>query len=481
MPISQITFQISFTMKTNFFPVLCSLLFVQMTICSQDLPLMDGQIKTYFNSSSQDGYSTTSTTNSAVVCEPPFYLSGLYNPSLPNDQNPAIFGDPLLKAELMSGGFFGKDKEYGDIDEDDDIDILYITNTHELWAIPNVGSLTAPDYRLSNRIFTGLTNVISFRLIDWSADAINDLIVMANPTGPVTVSLYIDINAQIGAPSPTAIFMNDTDFPINNGQLLEIGDIDGDGYPELLISGQGTAINGTASFKLVDTGWTLPPVYELTKQQSYQSPMISETGLSFPSPELYDADCDGDLDLFISDPTWIFEGGGHVDYYENTGLGSPLIYFTQVTPNPFGLSDIPLPNMDLSCDWVITRFVDFFGDGFPEAIAYNPCHPNSSNGEMFYYRNATEITSIVPISANENFSVYPNPVVDELSIDWSDAEIEKVSLSIVDYFGREQNVKEVGQNSGGIKLDVHLLSTGTYFVKVYSKRGLVKILKFVKV
>ena len=47
---------------------------------------------------------------SAVQCDPPFYLAGLFNPSQSNDQNPAIFGDPLLKAELMSGGFFGKDK-----------------------------------------------------------------------------------------------------------------------------------------------------------------------------------------------------------------------------------------------------------------------------------------------------------------------------------------------------------------------------------
>ena len=442
-------------MKTKLFLVACSLLFGQSTVFSQDL--------------------------SAVQCDPPFYLSGLYDPSQPNDQDPAIFGDPLLKAELMSGGFFGKDKEYGDIDEDDDIDILYITNTDELWAIPNVGTLTAPDYRLSNRIFTGLTNVISFRLIDWSADGVNDLIVMANPTGPVTVSLYIDINAQIGAPSPTAIFMNDTDFPINNGQLIEVGDIDGDGYPELLISGQGTAINGTACFKLVDTGWSLPPVYELLKQQSYEFPMITETGLSFPSPELFDADCDGDLDLFVSDPHWTFEGGGHVDYYENTGQGSPLIFYTQVTPNPFGLSDIPLPNMDLSCDWVITRIVDFFGDGFPEAIAYNPCHPSSSNGEMFYYRNATEITSIAPIRTDAQLAIYPNPVIDELSIDWSGVEIEDVSFNIVDCYGHEQKVNPALQYSRGMKIDVQAYTPGTYFVKVFSKTGLLKVLKFVKV
>lgn len=452
-------------MKARLFLFTCTLIFAHSIIFSQDLPASD----------------PTHSTNTSVVCEPPFYLAGLYNPSQANDQDPAIFGDPLLKVELMSGGFFGKDKEYGDIDEDDDIDILYVTNTHELWAIPNIGTLTSPDYRQSNRIFTGLTKVISFRLFDWSADGINDLIVMGNPTGPVTVSLYIDINAQIGAPSPTAIFMNDIDFPLNNGQLIEVGDVDGDGYPEILISGQGTAINGTACFKLVDTGWTLPPVYELTKQQSYQEPMVTETGLSFPISELYDADCDGDLDLFISDPHWTFEGGGHVDYYENTGPGSPLIYFTHVTPNPFGLSDIPLPNMDLSCDWVVTRFVDFFGDGFPEAIAYNPCHPNTPDGEMFYYRNATEVTSVAPVSKVDNITLYPNPVVDELSIDWNSPEVENTSYSIVDFLGREQKVNTARQNAKGIIMDVDHLNPGAYFIKVFSRTGVIKVLKFVKV
>ena len=68
---------------------------------------------------------------SAVQCDPPFYLSGLYDPSQPNDQDPAIFGDPLLKAELMSGGFFGKDKEFGDIDEDEYLRRMTLLREHQ--------------------------------------------------------------------------------------------------------------------------------------------------------------------------------------------------------------------------------------------------------------------------------------------------------------------------------------------------------------
>ena len=59
--------------------------------------------------------------SSQSSCDPLFRLKGLYDPSLPNDQEAAIFGDDV-KDELMINRFDGKDKEYGDIDGDGDID-----------------------------------------------------------------------------------------------------------------------------------------------------------------------------------------------------------------------------------------------------------------------------------------------------------------------------------------------------------------------
>jgi hypothetical protein len=383
----------------------------------------------------------------------------------------------------MSDGFFGKDKEYGDVDHDGDIDILYLTNTNELWTILNTGSVTVPDYRAAARVFTGLTGVFSFRLLDWYDDGVNDLVVMADILGVMTISLYLDISAQIGAPVSDATLFDESQFPINNAQLMEIGDIDGDHFPDVLISGQGFPINGTAYFKSVGAGWTFPLAYEFVAPQTYENPLIPEVGLSFPCPELFDADCDGDLDLFISDPTWTFQGGGHMDYFENTGPGSPFQYFTQVTPCPFGFDDIPLPNMDLSCDWVVTRMVDFFGDGFPEAIAYNPCHPNTPKGDMFYYRNVLEMdttTAVSNILRDDSFLLYPNPATDELTVKWGDADADNFTCTIVDCFGRIQQVYPGAQNAGRLNIDIHLLSQGTYFLKLLSDTGLVKVLKFVK-
>jgi hypothetical protein len=418
--------------------------------------------------------------SSSASCDPVFHLEGLYNPAFSNDQEPPIFGD-LLKAELISGSFFGKDKEYGDADGDGDIDIFYVTNIDELWYIPNQGSITQPDYNIANRVFTGISNAFSFRLYDWYADNVIDLVVLREDEGVMTISLYLDIESQIGAPQSNAELLEGPQFPLTNGQLIEIGDVDGDLLPELFVSGQGTAINGTAVFSLDSTGWAFPPVFELLVPQTYAEPFFVEEGVSFPSPELFDADCDGDLDLFISDPTWVFEGGGHVEYYENIGGEADYMVFTEISPNPYGLDDIPLPGMELTCDWVVTRFADFFGDGFPEAIAYNPCHANSPNGEMYYYRNALDVTSVNPGKVLEGFTFYPNPATDELAIGWEGSVNEDFSFSVVDCFAREQTINTFRQSSSGINLDVRPLTPGTYFVKVYSEKGIWKVVKFLKV
>jgi len=416
-------------------------------------------------------------------CDPVFKVMGLFDPALPTEHDPAIFIDPLVKEELMSGGFTGKDKEYGDVDGDKDIDILYLNSSNELWALINAGSVTVPDYRAANKVFTGLTSVISFRLIDWYGDSINDLVVLDDVNSASKISLYIDINAQIGSPSPSALLLDETQYPINNAQLIEVGDVDGDDFPDILVSGQGTTINGTAYFHLNSTGWTFPSAYEFVAPQTFDLPLIPDVGLSFPIPEFFDADCDGDLDLFISDPWWIFEGGGHVDYYENTGVGSPFLYYTQISPNPYGLDDVPLPGMELTCDWVVTRFVDFFGDGFPEAIAYNPCSMNTPKGDMFYYRNVIgeDTTSAVQtISVNDKITLSPNPVMNELSVESDNINLENLSVDVIDYVGRLQPSFISMRGTDKLTVDVTALAPGIFFLKLMSDGKVVKVVRFVK-
>ena len=320
-----------------------------------------------------------------IACNPPFMVMGLYDPNVPLSPNTAIFADPLVKAEIMSDGFQGKDKEFGDIDNDGLIDILYTKNDNELWYISNTGTLTSPDYQVVNAVQTLFTNVFSFRLVDFFNDGVLDLLLLEDH-GIKQINLYSNIHTQLSAPSSIGL-IDDTQFPLRFDQLIEAGDVDGDGDLDVLVSGQDQGLEGTAFLEQVQGP---PPLFlpflQLGAGQTLPSnPMIPDNGDSAHAPELYDADCDGDMDLFISDPL-LLTAGGHVDYYENTGSGSPFLYFTLQNANPYGLVDIP--GNDLRCDIGILRFVDFFGDGCLEAIAYNPCNfTNDPNGEIFYYKN----------------------------------------------------------------------------------------------
>jgi len=334
-----------------------------------------------------------------VECNPPFHVMGLYDPSVASDPYPIIF-DQAVKNEIMFDGAGSLDKEFGDYDNDGDIDILYTINS-TLYIIPNTGDATHPEYQEGNSINTGLTNVISYKLLDWYADGIADLIVLEKFFGdPFHVTLYLDIHAQIGFPSPIAILIDGATVPLGFDQFLEVGNINDDQYPDILISGS-SGIKGTALFtSTFSSGWSFPvtPPYTLEPPQTYTSPMIPENGGSAPCPELFDADCDGDLDLFISDPLWA-SGGGHVDFYRLIDKASPQLSYLLENPNPYGLDDIPGPDAELSCDWVVTRFADFFGDGIPEAIAYDPCAA-SPNGDIYYYKGG--------VSCEASFSFF-NP------------------------------------------------------------------------
>ncbi len=140
--------------------------------------------------------------------------------------------------------------------------------------------------------------------------------------------------------------------------------------------------------------------------------------------------------------------------------------------------------MELTCDWVVTRFVDFFGDGFPEAIAYNPCSMNTPKGDMFYYRNviSEDTTSAVyTIAAIDKINLSPNPVVDELSVQSQDINMEELSVVVVDYVGRLQTSFITMQGRDKISIDMTALSPGIFFLKLMSGGKLVKVMRFVKV
>ncbi len=375
--------------------------------------------------------------------------------------------------ELNNSSSSERDKEYGDFDNDGDIDVLYTKNNYELYMLENTaGQGEMPIYNPQG-VSLNITNyALSFRFINWNNDTWNDIVMFEYDQVLLSyhISLYLNNGNGTYPSSPSNIMLvGNIDFPVDD-LMIDIGDLNGDLLPDLIMSGQGTVF-GTAYFE--NNGTNIYPYFTLAIPQTYTGGIINNIFIdevfdSLPCPEIYDADCDGDNDIFISDPLYSGSngGGGRVFYHENQGgltTGTiPDINTVGIT-DQFGFDEI-LGN-DLECDWVIMRFVDYLNIGCPIAISYNPCN------DEFYYYDRICITCDETLSI-ENFSdnfdkndiyIYPNPSNTFISIEnSSENEIDVVEI----YSITGKLVSRVRYNNQ--PLDVSYFSNGLYLIKIIS-------------
>ncbi len=385
--------------------------------------------------------------------------------------------------EIEGIGFSGLDKEYGDFDNDGDIDILYTkinpsSNSPELHVlINNAGIGNPPSYSVPG-VNLNVDFCYSHRLFDWNNNGWNDVIVYGHNGG-----VYVFLNDQAGGLNlaPITLLQGTVHFTYIDQVLIEVGDLNNDGLPDLLLSGQSQEIPGTVYFE--NTGgntFILPAPQVWTPGVGITNPFIPENGGSYPTPEIYDADCDGDLDLFISDPLIGPPiGGGRVLLYENNGgLTSntlPDVAITGVN-NQFGFNDDIDPNSLLRCDWVIMRIVDYDTSGCPIAISYNPC-----NGEFLYYDQDCSCTALLTTNdfdANSDKStiiLHPNPANNVFSIH---SKITQKIDGVTLYNIQGQVVASFSKNEEQ-RYNISQLNSGLYVVKIISE-GKITLKKLIK-
>jgi hypothetical protein len=391
---------------------------------------------------------------------------------------PTIF-PTTVKTEIATSSPT-KDKEYGDFDNDGDIDILYTkidtnNNIYLYVLINNAGVGNPPAYSIPgvNLTFLGISSVeYSIRFVDWDLDGWNDIIVHGPNNGT-----YLYINDQNGSVNNGLMMLNGgydyPSIPFSSPQLIAVGDLNNDSLPDLLISGQGNEIYGTAYFE--NNGSNTYPYFTLASPQSYTGGLIHnifipENNGSYPTPEIYDADCDGDNDIFISDPllgspNW---EGGRMYFYENQGgVTSGMLPDINITPqdNQFGFVDIP--GSDMSCDWVITRLVDYFNNGCPIAISYNPCSDEFYYYDRICYTCPSEVLAIEDEQdnfENNNIFIYPNPTKTAFNIGFNN-NVTIDEITIYSIHGIE--IKHIIYD--GSQIDIKEFPTGIYFVKITSE------------
>ncbi|RDK88583.1 T9SS type A sorting domain-containing protein [Marinirhabdus gelatinilytica] len=399
---------------------------------------------------------------------------------------PTLFST-VVKDELNTNPFFGKDKEYGDVDNDGDMDILYTKTGDELFILENTaGPGVTPVYSVPGTSAFGPNFLsYSYRFIDWNGDSFNDILVSGiDASGDAGIWLFLN-NGSGGFPASGLPFINaglpgPDQYGFSDQDLIAVGDLNNDGLHDILISNQSGTLNGTAYFENLGVSGGPPPYFGLTGSQMYvggtiNNPFIPDNSGSYHTPEIYDADCDGDLDVFISDPLLPSPtfGGARMYFHENNGAVTtgtlPDVNLTGVI-NQFGFNDDPGTSSDLACDWIITRIIPYINPNCPIAISYNLC-----DEEFFYYDQDCGCegtgTNVVVLDTEElqnprtEIALYPNPASSHFKIE-SEATI--TGFMIYDMQGRE-----VMQHTyTGKPVQIDRLSQGMYFVKVNAFGGI---------
>ncbi len=415
------------------------------------------------------------------------------------------------------------DKEYDDIDNDGDVDILYVKTGNLKVLINSAGASNPPvfpsvgiDVAIQYPNILDHTNfpnsaitVLSHRLFDWDNDGDKDLIILAGKpagSGKFLSGIYLYLNGGTGNFSMPVTLLDATRqgdyygyhpsnaFPADYYQFIEVGDLNNDGLPDLLISGK-DRIYGTVYFE--NTGTIVNPSFSLVSPQQFipnatfqfwsQNPAFPRPTGSHQVPELHSI-YGGGLDVFISNP--LVEqnaqyGGGRLYYHPNLGGQTsgvlPNFNYTGFT-NQFGLNDdwsSNYPNADfpnensspLLCDWIVTRFTDYFGTGCPIVIVYNNC-----TKKFYYYDQETPTLQMNDYNASRFIvDLYPNPAKHEVFYQISKNLMLK-DIKIFDASGKLIAKPNIKQN----RINTANLPSGIYYVhfitdqKIITKKLIVK-------
>jgi len=101
-----------------------------------------------------------------------------------------------------------------------------------------------------------------------------------------------------------------------------------------------------------------------------------------------------------------------------------------------------------------------------------------------FLAEVSDMTSVddLKIESLENISVYPNPVVNEGTLEIELSQKEQLSVGVFDISGKELKTIFEGEKGEGIhklRFEANEFSKGVYFIRVQSEKG-AETVKFLK-
>jgi hypothetical protein len=308
--------------------------------------------------------------------------------------------------------------------------------------------------------------------------------------------------------APIFVEQTGTDNPFDGGvgtlSRPTFVDIDNDGDMDAFI---GEYFGNIYYYK--NTGSNTAPTF--VAQIGMDNPFDGINAGSAPSPTFVDIDNDGDMDAFVG------EYYGNINYYKNTGSNTAPIFVEQTgTDNPFDgvdVGDVSIPTfVDIDNDGDMDAFIGEYdnikhykntGDNTTPTFVEQTGTDNPFDGvDVGYYSSPTfvdidndgdmdafigEYYGTIKFYSNgfltnseavleENIvSIFPNPVVDVLTIEMDNVKGEAVILNLLG-----QPIKTVRINAEQTTIDVADLSQGQYVLRITTEEGKTITQSFVK-
>jgi len=407
---------------------------------------------------------------------------------------------------------------YIDVNNDGAKDLLAAPNIGGInsvddknWYYKNTGTANFPaftyqvnDFLVDEMIDKGTGSAPAF--VDYNGDGLLDIVVGNNYTfiNNLTQESSLSLYENIGTATQPSYRLVDADFATikqyNQRRLVPtFGDLDNDGDQDMIL--------GLESGELIyvaNIGTATVPNF-LNISANYAGIDIGQNS----TPQLVDADRDGDLDLIIG------ERNGNTNYFENTGTASAPTFSNTETSATFGFIDTKLPGylkgnsaphlVDVNGDYHL-----FMGNEVGEMWQYNNIDGNllgtftrvngvldsvdqgsesilaianinggasleflvgNKRGGLGLYTESL-ISSIETIEANQNsLTIFPNPTAGTIKISFSDAINEEVVVQVTNLLGQVV-INQKRWMDKGTELNLQQLSIGSYIVTVQTKKGI---------
>ena len=339
---------------------------------------------------------------------------------------------------------FGGTSNFVDIDNDNDED-LFITGVD--------GSITPYTFLYTNDGLGNFTEVedLPFQPVDFPAVDFSDIdldgdldVLILGSINSWNYSAKMYLNDGLG----NFTEMPDTDFQNTFLPEMKFADIDGDGDPDLLISGRKDGFGLSTKLYINDGSGNFT--------ETTDNPFISiHTG----DVAFFDVENDGDLDLlmtgdqntdnFINDPGTVL--------YLNDGLGN----FSEALGEPL---------IDLSFSSIAVADLD--GDNDLDLILSGGSESGDNVTKL--YLNNTVLTFVEDNNfLDPIFSVYPNPSFgQDLTLKYHQTENVPIEITVFDIMGRPYYSKKasMSENQNQLSIDISGFSAGTYFLAI-TKQG----------